>query len=1194
MADQQQSENQSQKKPTTPPHPFFCPLSAQARIFNFLEPEDLFTLRQSSPRLFSRGFVYEYLIQRFRVAPRREVEEVLQQFGGDPVSWKHTFYLVRWRRNVASHLDRTMRPWKTMGGVDLIQGEEEEEEPAAHEDGKADGNWRVEIAAQDSEASGQNIDGSNAQPHPQVVYGRTLDSDESTPSDEIYTTLDMFQLVGKEVMDLKCPIMVGCNLSGSGHAILHARLLDNDGQEIDDWSGKKRKVRTNKWRWESQVFTPQERSVRYVEVRWEAQPRDDGQGVWFAGPAVRVMLRRANALDVLPEDPEVPKAGEVDFTADLQQVDRNEVEADFQFVVDKTKWEEDYEEYKSIMDKLARKGVAVFDMESNNQNYQYMLLYVTNHALLRFIAKRGKLLALKSDAGGGLSTFSLEKKDLFEPLTTAQRQRFIYEYLSVKEYDYGAGIGLGNLLDQKVITQAFPLHNHYNDELHNKWIKRIFMFRVGDDVRAYFGEKIAMYFAWAEFYTYFSIPTAILGTLMFLVQFVYSWIDNAGQEDSPTNGPSWDGPATPFYAMFLVVWAVLFVEMWNRRERQLAHRWGMLKFDKTEPVRKGFRFRRRKVDLDRLEFTLPIQVNAQTGMEKYYPEWKRFLTYFISLPLILGLLAVLAGTYISFFLLRRYVSNQVEDDALNTLASLGVSVLVLIVILIFGTIFHYLAHFLNNLENYRTQSEHDDRLILKIFGFEFINNYLSLYLIAFGEINNPERTANDRFFQLFLQILVILFVKQVGKAFLQIGQKYAIRRFKAWRGLDQESADITRYDRQANLPVYDEIFNEYLELVTQYGFVVLFAAAFPLGALGVIFSNVIEMRTDALKLTKNTQKPIPEGADNIGSWKVVLFAISGIAIISNSALIAFASDALYEGVLGEQSLESAGLGRDLAVRFILFVVVEHILLGVFVTARYIVPDEPVTVRKKIEREEYKKSVLFNANIQSDVTARLLGGDTGGEGDGSGGENQDGDNGGGDGTTDHSQESRQRRHRARTLLVEQAKSSSIRQSQPANAYPGSMFGGGGGGASFTGDAGGGGGGAPNVYPGGAGFGGGGAGAGAGVGGRPSFMGSGGGGGMERHSSFMGGGGGSNAYPGMVPGGFGGGNAYPGSFSAGPGPAPPPQQQPAPPPPGPGYPGGFGGGGNFGGGYYGGGAPAYDGYNYGGGGGYNYGGGGGYNF
>lgn len=59
------------------------------------------------------------------------------------------------------------------------------------------------------------------------------------------------------------------------------------------------------------------------------------------------------------------------------------------------------------------------------------------------------------------------------------------------------------------------------------------------------------------------------------------------------------------------------------------------------------------------------------------------------------------------------------------------AVINLIVITIMNYLYDYLAVFLTDLEYRRTQTEYDNSLSLKIYLFQFINYYSSLFYIAF-------------------------------------------------------------------------------------------------------------------------------------------------------------------------------------------------------------------------------------------------------------------------------------------------------------------------------------------------------------------------------------------------------------------------------------------------------------------------------
>lgn len=91
-----------------------------------------------------------------------------------------------------------------------------------------------------------------------------------------------------------------------------------------------------------------------------------------------------------------------------------------------------------------------------------------------------------------------------------------------------------------------------------------------DRIASYFGESIAFYFAWLEFYTQWLLPPAVVGVLLFIGQLYYGTIDVA---------------YAPLFSLFVALWAILLLEFWKRRNAELAQRWGVLHYENEEVVR---------------------------------------------------------------------------------------------------------------------------------------------------------------------------------------------------------------------------------------------------------------------------------------------------------------------------------------------------------------------------------------------------------------------------------------------------------------------------------------------------------------------------------------------------------------------------------------------------------------------------------
>lgn len=157
---------------------------------------------------------------------------------------------------------------------------------------------------------------------------------------------------------------------------------------------------------------------------------------------------------------------------------------------------------------------------------------------------------------------------------------------------------------------------------------------------------------------------------------------------------------------------------------------------------------------------------------------------------------------------------------------------------------------------------------------------------------------------------------------------------------DTLRSTMSTVEAQAKLDPYESPLDDYLEMVIQYGYVVLFCAAFPLITVLALIEISIEIRVDALKLCKLTRRPFPSGTEDIGIWKTVLQLISFFGIITNAAIIAVTSGAFdpHEGATKDES-ESKWLEMVL-----IFLVIEHGLIVLKLLIGNAIPDVPEKVK----------------------------------------------------------------------------------------------------------------------------------------------------------------------------------------------------------------------------------------------------------
>uniref|UniRef100_A0A672HD48 Anoctamin n=1 Tax=Salarias fasciatus TaxID=181472 RepID=A0A672HD48_SALFA len=611
-----------------------------------------------------------------------------------------------------------------------------------------------------------------------------------------------------------------------------------------------------------------------------------------------------------------------------------------------------------------------------------------------------------------------------------QRQR-VYEILARAVYGKRkrAEVGVERLVNEGAYSAAFPLHEgpfelpKYEispDELNQrqvlyyywarwwKWCK----YQPLDHIREYFGEKIAFYFAWLGFYTAWLLPAAVMGTLVFLGLISVSVsvhrkeiCDSGGSylmcplcktckawnmSDICTMaklGYLFDHPGTVFFSVFMSFWAVTFLEYWKRKMATLAHHWDCMDFHEEE-------------ERPRPEFAAmapTMEENPVTGVkEPYFPEKTR--------------------------LSRMFTGSMVIIMMVRTIANISSSIVNLGLILLMGRVYTALAEQLTKWEMHRTQTQYENAFIFKVFIFQFVNFYSSPFYVAFFKgrfvgyptnygtlfgMRNEDCGPGGCLIELAQQLFIIM----VGKQLINNIQEFILPKVKAWQQkrtlakvLGKKSQEPRRWEEDYQLVECEGLFEEYLEMVLQFGFITIFVAAFPLAPLFALLNNWVEIRLDAHKFVCEYRRPVAERAQNIGVWFNILEALSHLSVIANAFLIAFTSDflprLLYQYKFDNDlngyvnfTLAHAPLNyteypmcrykafRDndgnhtlfywelLAVRLGFIIAFEHVVFFVLRAIDWIVPDVPESLELKIKRERYLAKQALAENQEALLVSR---------------------------------------------------------------------------------------------------------------------------------------------------------------------------------------------------------------------------------
>ncbi|KAI7816372.1 calcium-activated chloride channel-domain-containing protein [Gamsiella multidivaricata] len=545
----------------------------------------------------------------------------------------------------------------------------------------------------------------------------------------------------------------------------------------------------------------------------------------------------------------------------------------------------------------------------------------------------------------------------------------------------GDRYALRTVVDKKAITDMFTLHDgSYKSKvkpipnrrtlLFNEWI-RIRRPQPLEEIRFYYGEKIALYFAWIDFYTKWLVSAAIVG-FVFLIFGLINYFYLKGDAFLPNNEVGaqlvdiFDNALTLPFTLFMAVWSSLFVEYWKRKSNVLAYQWNTLDFERHERARPEFK-------------PTGTRISPVTGkMELYYPRYKQLISIIISILVVLISIAIVIVSVGSLILLNVWLKNG--HGHLNSyVVTVITAILNLVVIMILGTVYSRIAKILTDNENHRRLTQYEDALIVKRFLFDFVNFYSALVYIAYFKdnigstlINKEEfhdRCPNDSCMgELTIQLAIVF----VGKQFLNQFQELAVPQAKKWWNLKNELAEKTvlkgKYKDKKNmvkppqwakddtLPNYDpSMFEEYRELVIQFGFCTLFVTAFPIAPIFALLNNVLERRVDAYKLLTQHRRPIAQHTQDIGSWSIILMLLTHVSVLTNALLIAFRSKWMENNVfmkLPWVAQSGDNMYALLAVRLLFIFIFEHLVFIFKVGIANLVRDQPRTVKLAIERENY--------------------------------------------------------------------------------------------------------------------------------------------------------------------------------------------------------------------------------------------------
>lgn len=414
--------------------------------------------------------------------------------------------------------------------------------------------------------------------------------------------------------------------------------------------------------------------------------------------------------------------------------------------------------------------------------------------------------------------------------------------------------------------------------------------------------QVAFYFAFIQSYSSFLVFPAVWGTVTW-------W---------------YLGPYSITFAIGNCLWAMVFVEYWKIREKDLSLRWevkgvGALKVTRTQYI---------------WEKEVKDPITGQTV--QVFSPYRQFLRQLLLVPFASVAAAALGGLIVITFAMEVFISEVYTGSFQGYLEFLPTVIFSLFLPSISGLL-SSIATRLTKYENYRTQDQYDLAQTAKQFVMHFITAFLPTVLTAFVYVPfgativpyldvanlrsepaenpldfkvDPSRLQQEVIYLTltgqvldFLGEIVYPYVKsivwqkwrdyQAKKDALQHRKRASIATNTLLFDDPDESAFLTRVRREADADEYN-VHEDTLEMCVQFGYLTLFGASWPLVALGFLVNNWLELRGDFFKLSLECQRPPPIRSDSIGPSLQGLEVLTWLGTLSTAAIVYLYRDGLAE------------------------------------------------------------------------------------------------------------------------------------------------------------------------------------------------------------------------------------------------------------------------------------------------------------
>lgn len=378
--------------------------------------------------------------------------------------------------------------------------------------------------------------------------------------------------------------------------------------------------------------------------------------------------------------------------------------------------------------------------------------------------------------------------------------------------------------------------------------------------------------------------------------------------------PEWRGVASVALSVALAVWSSCLLKAWRRKQSELRFRWRVAIVEELE--------------LHRIEFKGAWRFSPLTGkMEPFFSSQERLVRYLITWPLFGAAISVLILFQVLVFRMEEMFAVRFTGMIVFLPTALYTASLPLI-----SQGYTKIALKLTKFENHRTQGAHDRAFSAKQVIFQCAVYYLSLFYILLWK-RDLKRLQE--------QLAIIFIIRQVVSNMAELGIPLVFALVNTYK-VSKKKNHLKAYEYEAGLAVYPGTFDDHLEILIQFGYIFLFGWSWPLAAFFAYLNNVVELRTDLLKLCTGMQKPLPKEYNGIEIWLTMFEILSLGGVITNT---------IYLIIICYTDEIDFLPGISLPDKICIVLFIEHIILFVRMAIGHLFDDESSDTRELQAKEK---------------------------------------------------------------------------------------------------------------------------------------------------------------------------------------------------------------------------------------------------